>query len=385
MEEHGKATQAAVRERNLTTALQLVLSGNGTATRAGIARRTGLTSATVSSLLAGLIADGLVIEGERAESTGGKRATTLRVANEDHVLLSLLVQPGLVRGAVVDLLGDVVTTTSQRPATPGSIEDVRTVVRRLVAATSAHIVAVGVQVPGIADGPLIRESVQLGWTDVDLARELSGIVEAPIHLINDADAEAIADSTAGAPDEAETDGFGASQLFVSLSTGVGAAVLIDGAVVAGAAHRAGEIGHVPVLFGADAPVCACGNRGCLEEVVSVTSLLGLPHGTDLEALDLPALAATPESRERIANGARVLARALLLVGAALDVPTIVLGGAAPALGPEFIGHLRAEAARHPVKAAMPLSFRYAHAAQDRPYRGAAQHALRSTLGVTWAR
>ncbi|WP_374007078.1 ROK family protein [Leifsonia sp. LS-T14] len=380
-EEHGKATQAAVRERNLTTALQLVLSGNGTATRAGIARRTGLTSATVSSLLAGLIADGLVTEGQLAESTGGKRATTLRVAAENHVLLSLIVQPGLVRGAVVDLLGHEVATASQRSARPGSLEDVRSVTRKLVAATSARILAVGVQVPGIADGPLIRESVQLGWTDVDLGRELSGIVDAPIHLINDADAEAIADSSIG--DDGTADEFGASQLFVSLSTGVGAAVIIDGTVVAGASHRSGEIGHVPVLFGADAPVCACGNRGCLEEVVSVTSLLGLPHGTDLEALDLAALAATPDSRRRIAEGARVLARALLLVGAALDVPNIVIGGAAPRLGPEFIGHLRAEAARHPVKAAMPLSFRYARVAGERPYRGAAQHALRSALGVAW--
>ncbi|MET3567288.1 Sugar kinase of the NBD/HSP70 family, may contain an N-terminal HTH domain [Leifsonia sp. 98AMF] len=376
-EEHGKATQAAVRERNLTTALQLVLSGNGTATRAAIARRTGLTSATVSSLLAGLIADGLVIEGQLAESTGGKRATTLRVAAENHVLLALLVQPGLVRGAVVDLLGDELATVTQRAATPGSLEDVRSVARRLVASTSARIVAVGVQVPGIADGPLIRESVQLGWTDVDLARELSGIVDAPIHLINDADAEAIADSIT-------SDDFGANQLFVSLSTGVGAAVIIDGEVVAGAAHRAGEIGHVPVLFGPDAPLCACGNRGCLEEIVSVTSLLGLPHGTDLEALDLAALAAAPDSRERIADGARVLARALLLVAAALDVPNIVIGGAAPRLGPEFIGHLRAEAARHPVKAAMPLSFRYARVGQEHPYRGAAQYALKSALGVTWA-
>ncbi|SEA92973.1 ROK family transcriptional regulator [Leifsonia sp. 21MFCrub1.1] len=377
-EEHGKATQAAVRERNLTTALQLVLSGNGTATRAAIARRTGLTSATVSSLLAGLIADGLVIEGQLAESTGGKRATTLRIAAENHVLLALLVQPGLVRGAVVDLLGDELATVTHRAATPGSLEDVRSVARRLVASTSARIVAVGVQVPGIADGTLIRESVQLGWTDVDLARELSGIVDAPIHLINDADAEAIADAIT-------SDDFGANQLFVSLSTGVGAAVIIDGEVVSGAAHRAGEIGHVPVLFGPEAPLCACGNRGCLEEVVSVTSLLGLPHGTDLEALDLAALAAAPDSRERIADGARVLARALLLVAAALDVPNIVLGGAAPRLGPEFIGHLRAEAARHPVKAAMPLSFRYARVPQEHPYRGAAQYALKSALGVSWAR
>ncbi len=377
VDEHGKATQAAVRERNLTTALQLVLSGNGAATRASIARRTGLTSATVSSLLAGLIAEGLVLEGQRAESTGGKRATTLRIDTERHVLLSIIVQPGLVRGAVVDLLGEEVLSVSQRPSAPGSLEDVRAVLRRLAAATTARVAAVGVQVPGIADGPLIRESVQLGWTDVDLGRELAGIVDAPIRPVNDADAEALADYSV-------SDEFGANQLFVSLGAGVGASVIVDGAPLAGATHRAGEIGHVPVLFGDDAPLCPCGNRGCLEEVVSVTSLLGLPHGADLEAVDVAALAAEPAARERIAAGARILARALLLVGAALDVPNIVLGGAAPKLGEAFIGHLRAEAARHPVKAAMPLGFRYARTPLERPFRGAAQHALQSVLGVTWA-
>lgn len=377
-DDHGKATQSAVRERNLTSALQLVLSGEGLATRAGIARRTGLTSATVSSLLAGLIADGLVLEGSLAESTGGKRATTLRVDASRNVLLSVIVQPGLVRGAVVDLLGDVVQSVAQRTTATATVEDVRAIVRRLAGATTARVVAVAVQVPGIVDADLIRESVQLGWVDVDLGRELAGVVSAPVHLVNDADAEAIADY-------AISEEFGANQLFVSLSTGVGAAVIVDGDVLQGATHRAGEIGHVPVLFGDDAPLCACGNRGCLEEVVSVTSLLGLPRGADLEAVDVAALAALPASRERIAAGARALARALLMVSAALDVPNVVLGGAAPKLGPDFIGHVRAEAARHPVRAAMPLSFRYAKTAQEQPFRGAAQYALQATLGVSWAR
>jgi predicted NBD/HSP70 family sugar kinase len=376
-DDHNKATQAAVRERNLTSALQLVLSGNGTATRASIARRTGLTSATVSSLLGGLLAEGLVLEGQRAESTGGKRATTLQIDPVRHVLLSIIVQPGLVRGAVVNLLGNELGSVSQRPTAPGAIEDVRSVARRLVATSDAEVVAVGIQVPGIADGPLIRESVQLAWSDINLADALRGIVDAPVHLINDADAEALADYST-------SDQFGANQVFVSLSTGVGAAVIVNGSLLAGAAHRAGEIGHVPVLFGPDAPLCACGNRGCLEEVVSVTSLLGLPHGTDLESVDVANLATTPDSRERIAFGARVLARALLLVGAALDVPNVVLGGTAPKLGDEFIAHLRAEAARHTVRAAMPLSFRYAKVALEQPFRGAAQYALHSALDISWA-
>ncbi len=376
-EDHGKATQAAVRERNLTNALQLVLSGNGSTTRASIARRTGLTSATVSSLLNRLISEGLVIEGQRAESTGGKRATTLQIDTARHVVLSVVVQPGLVRGAVVNLLGEDVATVSQRPTSADTISDVQAGGPRLVAATKGRVVAIGVQVPGIADGPLIRESVQLKWTDVNLGDALAGIVAAPVYLINDADAEALADYS-------NSDQFGANQMFVSLSTGVGAAFILDGALLSGAAHRAGEIGHVPVLFGPDAPACACGNRGCLEEVVSVTSLLGLPHGADLESVELGTLAEQPESRERIAFGAKVLARALLLVGAALDVPNVVLGGAAPGLGDEFIGHLRAEAARHTVRAAMPLSFRYAKTSSTQPFRGAAQHALHSSLGISWA-
>jgi hypothetical protein len=63
---------------------------------------------------------------------------------------------------------------------------------------------------------------------------------------------------------------------------------------------------------------------------------------------------------------------------------VVLGGASPRLGDEFLSHVRAEAARHPVRAAMPLSFRYAKTTAAQPFRGAAQHALHSALGISWA-
>ncbi|HEY5222534.1 MAG TPA: ROK family transcriptional regulator [Microbacteriaceae bacterium] len=376
-DEQGKATHGEVRKRNRTAALQRVLAGGGTATRAGIARSTGLTSATVSSILSELIEDGLVIEGSLAESTGGKRATTLRIDDRHHQLLSVMISPGLIRAAFVNLLGEVSHTVSARPSGAPTVADVQRLVRRMIDDAPEPPLAIGVKLPGIIEGPLVRWSVQLGWTDVNLARALGEVAAIPAYLINDADAEALAEFSASADSDA-------TQLYVSLSTGVGASFIVSGQLMRGAANRVGEIGHVPVVFGADAPLCPCGSRGCLEELVSVTSLLGLPHGADLESVDLLAEARRPENDERLANGARTLARTLLMISAAMDVPSVVVGGYAPELGPEFLGHLRSEAARYSVTGAMPLNIHYATRAGTLPFRGAAQHAMTSSLGIAWA-
>lgn len=371
------AGQGAIRLRNRTAALQLVLSGGGSATRASIARGTGLTSATVSSILAGLIDDGLVIEGNLAESTGGKRATTLRIDQARHAVLAIMISPGLLRAATLDLAGTVLTTATVRPQHAIELADVQRLASRMVDEADAEVLAIGVQLPGITEGELVRWSVQLGWNDVNLVRALAAVVEPPAFLINDADAEALAEFSASESD--------ATQLYVSLSTGVGASFIVGGRLLHGAANRVGEIGHVPVVFGPDAPPCPCGSRGCLEELVSVTAMLGLPHGAELESEDLARRARSAPSQERIGTGARVLARSLLLIAAAMDVPSVVIGGYAPRMGPEFIGHVRAEAARYPVTGAMPLSVRYASRGASVPFRGAGQHALHSALGVSWAR
>src|SRR5690349_8612515 len=98
-------TQAAVRRAHLRRAPPLVFPASGTQTRAGIARATGLTAATASSLVAELIESRLVVEGEQAESTGGKRATTLSVDAAHHRILVLVVQPTSSHVALVALDG----------------------------------------------------------------------------------------------------------------------------------------------------------------------------------------------------------------------------------------------------------------------------------------
>ena len=190
----GLDTQASVRRANLRRALQLVFRNPGTQTRAGIARSTGLTAATASSLVAELIDTRLVVEGEQAASTGGKRATTLSIDASHHLILVLVIQPLHADIALVALDGSEVETreVSYSPAERDRLLD--EAVAEVAAEFRGRLLAVGVQLPGTTDGRSVLESVQLRWQDVPLAERLEQIVDAPVLLVNDVDAEAIAEA-----------------------------------------------------------------------------------------------------------------------------------------------------------------------------------------------
>lgn len=122
--------------------------------------------------------------------------------------------------------------------------------------------AVGIAAPGPLDRPAGRvcDPPNLaGWDDVPVVRELGRALGAPAFLENDANAAALAEWRFGA-------GRGASRVvYLTMSTGVGAGLVLDGRLYRGRADHAGEIGHVPVEWNGRA--CACGLRGCLEAYV----------------------------------------------------------------------------------------------------------------------
>ena len=326
-------TQAAVRRANLRRALQLVFQAPGSQTRAGIARATGLTAATASSLVAELIDNRLIAEGEQAVSTGGKRATTLSIDAEHHLILVLVVQP-----------------------------------------TSAYLLAVGVQIPGTTDGRTVLESVQLEWHEVPLADRFESITGVPVLLVNDVDAEAIAEAGL----DAAPSGY---RLFIHSGGGIGAAVTLDGELAPGPRERAGEIGHVQVGFGDAARPCRCGRRGCLESAAAMGPMLGEEFS---DALDVPAVRALVARADQtlIDDGARALARAIKLIGALLDPIEVVIGGPATELGPRFLERVRAESG-YPARGTADVPIRYADP-RVAPSAGAAQAALTAVLGVRWS-
>lgn len=134
---------------------------------------------------------------------------------------------------------------------------------------SSDVQGVGVGVPGpVTPEGVVRKCVNLGWGVFNVEEALSALTGFPVKAGNDANVAALGEMWQGA-------GAGAKNMvMVTLGTGVGGGVIVDGHVVAGATGAGGEIGHIPVND-AEELVCGCGKRGCLEQYASATGIVTL--------------------------------------------------------------------------------------------------------------
>lgn len=366
-------TQAAVRRANVRRALQLVFDAPGAQTRAGISRATGLTAATASSLVAELLDDRLIVEGAQAASTGGKRATTLDIDADHHLILVVILRPSDARITLISLAGGEVDAR-RVDFTDGTRE--RMLATALAAVADDYgdrLLIAAVQLPGTTDGRTVLESVQLDWRDVPLAERLETVLRAPVLLVNDVDAEAIAEAGADGPRSGH-------RLFIHVGGGIGAAVTLDGELAPGPRHRAGEIGHVQVAFGEAARACRCGRTGCLESAAALGPMLGQDFSDALDVDEIRALVASADQRD-LDEGARALARAIKLLSALLDPAEIVIGGPGAVLGDRFLDLVRAET-DYAATGTAKVPVRYADPAISLA-AGPAQAALTASLGVRW--
>jgi glucokinase len=129
------------------------------------------------------------------------------------------------------------------------------------------LVAVGIGAPGPLNqktGRIIRSANLPHWTDVALGDEIAASLRVPVFLENDANAAAFGESWAGAGRD------GADLVLLTLGTGVGAGVVLNGHLLQGHFLNAAELGHMIVV--PDGLPCPCGQRGCLEQYASATAV-----------------------------------------------------------------------------------------------------------------
>lgn len=366
--------RATLREKHLAAVLQLALTGDGT-TRADVARSTGLARATVSSLVSELISLGYLRNGPTLTSTGGKPAQRIQASPGTHGVLAVLVSRNELRAAVYDLTGRRFTEEHREFDRPVRVSDIAKLCALMTSRSVLTLRAVAVEIPGVvtADGTVL-DSVQLGWHDMPISGPIEAAAGLPVHLINDADAESFAELIGSADSDR-------SFLYLHLGVGVGGAVVQSSQLMTGRTSRIGELGHVRIDFAEDAPECRCGARGCVEAVVSLATVLGDDREVAGPPERIRLLARRAPVRARSARAAAQLARLLPAVCAIIDLPEVVIGGPASALGEEFLDNLRTELDRYPAAGARPVQVGYAKIGD--PYLGAAGHALLQELGVRW--
>ena len=140
----------------------------------------------------------------------------------------------------------------------------------------SDILGIGIGVPGPVDGKgVVNKCVNLGWGVFSIADELSQLTGFPVKAGNDANVAAMGEFWKGG-------GQGCNNMvFVTLGTGVGGGIVIDGHLLHGTHGAGAEIGHM-VLNPHETAVCGCGKRGCVEQYCSATGIVRLANLKGME-------------------------------------------------------------------------------------------------------
>lgn len=346
MEETGSL--GSLRESNRERVIR-ALQELGVASRADIARHTGLSRSTVSSLVADLERTGLIRdrEGDGRAAPGGGRPPSL-IALDPSAGLAVGIDLGKrhLAVAVADLSHEVLAERRREMPDEYGAEEGIELAAELVddmldesGAEPERIVGVGMGVPGPIhrSGTVGSAAILPGWVGVRVAERMSERLGQPVRVENDANLGALAEFMWGAGRGAEP------LLYLKCATGIGAGIVIGGRLFKGAGGTAGEIGHTTVDETGD--ICRCGNRGCLETYASaqaiaglVTRSLGEQVGPD-EAVER-ARDGDPACRRALVDAGRHIGLAVADICNLVNPERIVVGGSMGDTGDLLLDPLR---------------------------------------------
>lgn len=287
----------------------------GPIARVTIARRTGLSRTTVSSIMDTLLIEGIVREGDTQDATpsGGRRAILVHFNAAAGYVLGVDMGRSHLTIVLSDLAAQVVASRSgpfDVALGPGACLPVLIAELNAFLAergvTWSRVIGVGLGIPGPFDArhcTLVRPPRMPGWDGVNVCRILSRGISVPIFLDNDANMGALGEISFGA-------GRGVADLaYVKIGTGIGSGLVMGGKVYRGSSGSAGEIGHVTVEE--NGPLCDCGNRGCLEALAGAQAIVcDVRHAGCQRVIAASGASSTDDTAECIPDIAEVVRCAL---------------------------------------------------------------------------
>jgi predicted NBD/HSP70 family sugar kinase len=361
--EETSGSLASLREGNRKRIIN-ALRERGVASRADLARITGLSRSTVSTIVGDLLAAGLAIERDPKDAN-----PEAAHAGRPPVMVSLDSSAGLVLGidfghqhlrvAVSDLSHTVLAETWREldvdhSATHG-LEAASEFVDQVLDEAGldrGRVIGVGMGLPAPIDrttGAVQSASILPGWVGVDAAAEASLRLGLPVEVENDANLGALAELVWGA-------GQGRSEMaYIKVSSGIGAGLISGGRLHHGVGGTAGEIGHTLVAEGG--AVCRCGNRGCLETLASARAIADLLSASRREEISTRRLlelsAADDQAAQRlIGDAGRAIGLAVANLCNVLNPERVIVGGDLSAAGDVLLEPLRHAVHRNAIPSAV---------------------------------
>ena len=336
-----RATRSTPRAINRQIVLNLVRE-HQPVSRADLARQMSVGRGMVTSLVNELLDDGAIYEGAAVDAPRGRRPTMLFVRTHDRLAISIDVRFSRTYLMLTDFGGTALALeTFDTIVVPTALAAELT--RRIKRLLKAHRAAgtchgIGLVVPGMVDHATGRvlNAPQLGWKNVDIRDALSRSTGLPVQIENAPLACALAYMWLGETGRDTPRDF----VYVTVSDGVGAGVVVNGEVVRGHGSSAGEFGHVPLDL--EGPECMCGARGCVETYTSNLATLSryLGHefspavarelltasGVTIEDVVARARAGEPRAVAALADTARYLGIGFAVIINSLNPSQLVVGG-----------------------------------------------------------
>jgi predicted NBD/HSP70 family sugar kinase len=331
------ASSEDARDVNRDIVLEIIRSKQPVA-RADLARASGLQPSTISAIVEQLIQEKWVAEGAVVRRPRGRRPTLLSL-NDQLVILVADVRPQQAIVALVDLNGRFLARESvsfgKQPE-----RAVQKIVECMQSIQAQHddrsFEGIGISMPGRVDPESQRLILapNLKWGGFDVKSTVEEAMHLQVELANAANACLLSELWSGRLDGMR------DVVLVTVSEGVGAAILANGQLLTSRSGLAGEFGHSPI--DPAGPVCACGQRGCWE--VFASSSAALRYYAELSGKDEPLsiqqlLQLTEEgdgeAMAAVTRQARSLGRGLRLITASLSPELILVAGDITAVWSRF--------------------------------------------------
>jgi predicted NBD/HSP70 family sugar kinase len=280
-EAHSPGSTASLRPANQRRVVDVLRgSAQEPVTQAELARVTGLASGTISNIVRELTAAGLI----ETEPGSGRRGTVVRLSRTAGLVVGIDVGHSHLSVAVADLSAQPLVEKRRRLAHDHRYEEGLDLAATLLdeaLVEAGHswdeVRSVGLGLPAPISDDVVRSSAILpGWVGINAKDVSQERFKRPVHIDNDANLGALAEHLIGAARGED------QVVYVKVSSGVGAGLIVDGKILQGARGTAGEIGHLTI--DEQGPVCRCGSRGCLEAYAAtdrIAEMMGaqLPDAT----------------------------------------------------------------------------------------------------------